>query len=77
MPRRRLDSLVGLIAAGCGPTATADPYGLRRAAVGLLQTLISSSTRLDLGAAVDAAAALQPIAVPPESRAAADRKSVV
>eukprot|EP00887_Chlorella_sp_A99_P006103 scaffold22.g6103.t1 len=67
----KLDSLVGLLAAGCGPTATADPYGLRRAAVGLLQTLIASDTRLDLPAAVDAAAALQPMDVPPESRAAA------
>ena len=33
----RLDSLVGLFAAGCAPSATADPYGLRRSAVGLLQ----------------------------------------
>lgn len=33
----RLDSLVGLFAAKCAPTATADPYGLRRAAVGMLQ----------------------------------------
>lgn len=36
-PARRLDSLVGLFAAKCAPTATADPYGLRRAAVGMLQ----------------------------------------
>eukprot|EP00955_Chlamydomonas_euryale_P119010 366569-Chlamydomonas_euryale.AAC.47 len=33
----RLDSLVGLFAAGCAPTASADPYGLRRAAYGMLQ----------------------------------------
>ncbi len=33
----RLDSLVGLFAAKCAPTATADPYGLRRSAVGMLQ----------------------------------------
>ncbi len=33
----RLDSLVGLFAAGCAPTATADQYGLRRAAYGMLQ----------------------------------------
>lgn len=66
----RLDSLVGLFAAGCAPTATADPYGLRRSAVGMLQALISSDTQLDLAAAVDATAALQPIPVSPESRAA-------
>ena len=33
----RLDSLVGLFAAGCAPTASADQYGLRRAAYGMLQ----------------------------------------
>jgi len=66
----KLDSLVGLFAAGCAPTATADPYGLRRAAVGLIQVLISSDTHLNLGAAVDAAADVQPIKVSSENRAA-------
>ncbi|GAB4813228.1 hypothetical protein N2152v2_000274 [Parachlorella kessleri] len=66
----KLDSLVGLFAAGCAPTATADPYGLRRSAVGMLQALISSGTQLDLAAAVDAAAALQPRPLSDEGRAA-------
>ncbi|EFN58140.1 hypothetical protein CHLNCDRAFT_141905 [Chlorella variabilis] len=66
----KLDSLVGLFAAGCAPTATADPYGLRRAAVGLLQALLAGGTRLDLGTAVAAAAAVQPCAVTPHSQAA-------
>lgn len=35
----KVDSLVGLIGAGCAPSASADPYGLRRTAVGLLQVL--------------------------------------
>jgi glycyl-tRNA synthetase len=33
----RLDSLVGLFAAGCAPSAVSDPYGLRRSAYGMLQ----------------------------------------
>ena len=33
----KLDTLAGLFAVGCGPTATADPFGLRRAAYGLVQ----------------------------------------
>ncbi|PSC72381.1 Glycine-tRNA ligase chloroplastic mitochondrial [Micractinium conductrix] len=66
----KLDSLVGLFAAKCAPTATADPYGLRRAAVGLLQALMGSDARLDLGAAVEATAAVQPIGVPAEAKAA-------
>lgn len=40
-PLPRLDSLVGLFAAKCAPTATADPYGLRRSAVGMLQVRAS------------------------------------
>ncbi|EFJ48902.1 hypothetical protein VOLCADRAFT_59982 [Volvox carteri f. nagariensis] len=59
----RLDSLVGLFAAGCAPTAAADPYGLRRAAYGMLQTLVTNNVGVSLRAAVAAAAALQPIAV--------------
>lgn len=33
----RLDSLVGLTAAGCAPTASADPFGLRRICYGMLE----------------------------------------
>lgn len=33
----RLDSLVGLWAAGEAPRASADPFGLRRSAYGMLQ----------------------------------------
>ena len=35
----KVDSLVGLIGAGCAPTASADPSGLRRIANGLLQVI--------------------------------------
>ncbi len=33
----RLDSLIGLTAAGAAPSANADPYGLRRTAYGMLE----------------------------------------
>ena len=33
----KVDSLVGLVGAGCATSATADPFGLRRTANGLLQ----------------------------------------
>ncbi|GIL46417.1 hypothetical protein Vafri_3416 [Volvox africanus] len=59
----RLDSLVGLFAAGCAPTAAADPYGLRRAAYGMLQTLVTNKVSLSLRSAIAATAQLQPISV--------------
>ncbi|PNW77355.1 hypothetical protein CHLRE_10g433000v5 [Chlamydomonas reinhardtii] len=59
----RLDSLVGLFAAGCAPSAATDPFALRRAAYGMLQTLVANKVSVSLKAAVAAAAALQPIPV--------------
>ncbi len=59
----RLDSLVGLFAAGLAPRATADPYGLRRAALGVVQILVERGIDLDLAAALAPVAALQPIPV--------------
>ena len=57
----RLDALVGLFAVGGPPSATADPFGLRRAAYGAVDALVATNCRLDLRAAIAAAAALQPV----------------
>ncbi len=59
----RLDSLAGLFAAGLAPRATADPYGLRRAALGVVQILIERGIDLDLAEALRPVAAAQPIPV--------------
>lgn len=58
----RLDTLAGLFAVVGAPKATADPFGLRRAAYGAVQALVSSGMRCDLRAALREAAALQPVA---------------
>ena len=39
---------VGLFAAGCGPSAAADPYGLRRAAYGMLQVRKATGVNPDI-----------------------------
>eukprot|EP00850_Spirogloea_muscicola_P000643 SM000002S05723 [mRNA] locus=s2:1859761:1867448:+ [translate_table: standard] len=59
----RLDSLVGLFAVGNPPSATADPFGLRRSAYALVQTLVENNKQLDLRHALPVAAAAQPVAV--------------
>ena len=64
----RLDSLVGLFAAGLEPKSTADPYGLRRAAIGIIEILVEKELDLDLREAVDLVAAAQPIEVTSEVR---------
>jgi glycyl-tRNA synthetase len=59
----RLDSLLGLFAAGLQPTATSDPYGLRRAAIGLIQTLVGNKERFDLKNGLDLVAKYLPVPV--------------
>ncbi len=59
----RLDSLAGLFAVGLAPTASADPFGLRRAALGLVQILLAHKIDLDLREALKEAATVQLVEV--------------
>ncbi len=59
----RLDSLVGLFAVGLAPTATADPFGLRRDALGLVTALIGCAQPFDLRPALAAIAGQMPVPV--------------
>jgi glycyl-tRNA synthetase beta chain len=44
----KLDSLVGIFGIGEAPTGDKDPYALRRAALGVLRTIIEGELNLDL-----------------------------
>ena len=59
----RLDSLVGLFAVGLAPTGAKDPFGLRRAALGVVQPLLEHDRDFDLVKAVQKASKLQPLNV--------------
>ncbi|KAL0663695.1 hypothetical protein Bca4012_100532 [Brassica carinata] len=59
----RLDSLVGLFAAGCQPSSTNDPFGLRRISYGLVQILVEKDKNVNFKHALDIAASVQPIKV--------------
>lgn len=65
----RLDSLVGLFAAGLVPSGAKDPFGLRRAAIGTVQPLIEHAVDFDLRSALDMSAATQPLPVTVEVKA--------
>jgi len=56
----RFDSLAGLFSAGLAPTGSADPFGLRRAALGITQLLTGKKLDFDLRVAVQSALDLQP-----------------
>jgi glycyl-tRNA synthetase beta chain len=59
----RADSLAGVFALGKRPSGNKDPFGLRRAALGLLRILVEDAVDLDLPALLARAIALQPVTV--------------
>lgn len=57
----KLDAMVGFFGIGMVPTGDKDPFGLRRAALGVLRILIESPLPLDLGELIgDCAAGFKP-----------------
>lgn len=51
----KLDTIVGIFAIGQAPTGSADPYALRRSAIGILTMIIDGGVRLQLDEAIAAA----------------------
>jgi glycyl-tRNA synthetase beta chain len=60
----KLDTLAGIFAIGQKPSGTKDPFGLRRAAIGVLRILVEKQLELDLRALITRAVELQPVANP-------------
>jgi len=57
----KIDTLVGIFAIEQRPTGAKDPFGLRRAAVGVLRILLEGRLDLDLFELLAEAAAVQPV----------------
>ncbi len=57
----RLDTLAGVFLLGKKPTGNRDPFGLRRAALGVVRILIEKNLDIDFNEAVVAATVQQPI----------------
>jgi glycyl-tRNA synthetase beta chain len=56
----KLDTLAGIFVLGKKPSGNRDPFGLRRAALGIVRILIEQKLDLNIVAAIDAAIAQQP-----------------
>ena len=67
----KLDTLAGIFAIGQKPTGAKDPFGLRRAAIGVLRILLEKRLDLDLAALIEAAVGAQPVV-----ESAASRKTI-
>ena len=57
----KLDTLAGIFAIGQKPSGTKDPFGLRRAAIGVLRILVEKKIDVDLRSLVARAVSLQPV----------------
>ncbi len=64
----KLDSLAGLFGVGAIPTGSNDPFGLRRAALGIVNNLLATKLDFSINAGLAAAAALQPVPISDEAR---------
>jgi glycyl-tRNA synthetase beta chain len=58
----KLDTLAGVFALGKKPSGKKDPFGLRRAALGVVRILIECRLEIGLRSAIEAAVKLQPVA---------------
>jgi len=58
----KLDLLAGIFASGQKPSGNSDPFGLRRAAIGVLRIVLEHRLDLDLAALIERAVRLQPVA---------------
>ncbi len=56
----KLDTLAGIFLLGKRPSGSKDPFGLRRAALGIVRILLECNLELDLKSAVQNAVGLQP-----------------
>jgi len=69
----KLDSIAGLFAVGLAPKGSADPFALRRSAIGVVQDLVESKRTFSIHAGLQAAAALLPVRADADALNAANK----
>jgi glycyl-tRNA synthetase beta chain len=57
----KLDTLAGIFASGQKPSGNSDPFGLRRAAIGVVRIVLEHRLDLDLTGLIERAVRLQPV----------------
>lgn len=57
----KIDTICAVFAAGKKPTGSSDPLGVRRAALGIIKTVLEHNLKLDLSKLIDETIALLPI----------------
>ena len=57
----KIDTICAVFAAGKKPTGSSDPLGVRRAALGIIKTILEHNLKIDLSKLIDEALALLPV----------------
>ncbi|MBR1776610.1 glycine--tRNA ligase subunit beta [bacterium] len=57
----KIDTICAVFAAGKKPTGSSDPLGVRRAALGIIKTILEHNLKLDLSKLIDTTIALLPV----------------
>ena len=57
----KIDTICAVFAAGKKPTGSSDPLGVRRAALGIIKTILEHNLKLDLSKVIDETIALLPV----------------
>lgn len=73
----KIDTIAGVFALGKIPTGSADPLGLRRAALGIINTLIQKEIHLNLSKIIDKAVSVQPVQAENPEKLAKDIKEFI
>ncbi len=73
----KIDTICGVFALGKIPTGSADPLGLRRAALGIINTLIHKNIQLNLSGLVDKAVSTQSVEVGDSQKLSKDVKEFI
>ncbi len=73
----KIDTICGVFALGKAPTGSADPLGLRRAALGIINTLIQRNIHFNLSEIVDSAISIQPVRAENSENPAKDVKNFI
>ena len=73
----KIDTICGVFALGKAPTGSADPLGLRRAAIGIIKTVIDKKLSINLSLLIEKTLYVQPLEIENKAKLAADIKEFI
>jgi len=73
----KIDTICGVFGIGKPPTGSADPLGLRRAALGIILTLIKKDININLSSVIENAVSLQPVKIENKDKLISDIREFI